>query len=521
MLGGLTMGRRQRSRAAIIAVLCLTLAAPTTAVATHKHHDDDRRHAFQEIAQELVSGIDRSRAVTSASEAKAKQSYLQKAYGYMRPKRTRIAVAPFEQDDIKIAKAVADDFNASLFAALIKKGGRYDLMAREALKALIDDMQQTGAWEAADGNPINALLKNAGNIDVLIRGKIRVSGKTAVLTYTAISMDGRVVAQTLPQHFPLSSEDAKISRPTVSLDSAVAAAARHLADRAPELEELLQGGVRFEDTGTQPPFGSYLQGRVAGAIREAFSSVVTSRTIKVGRLQAHRGLKSGGAVSGKDLLDRNLSGKASAHVLSGSYWQLSNSIELRLNLKGPEGSNAEWVGWISSQDTAGRRVRPMGNFGSLRDYDGMGPFAFQLTSDRGKNASYSLGDRMKLLIRLDRTAWVYCFYRDAVGSTVQIFPNPHFWQNHKQPSFEGGVLHTMPDDQRFNFDFVVSPPTGQELVKCFAVSRDVTSDLPPALRGNTLKPMARDLGMRLSPTFRELPDVAVSEASFVVTVGKQ
>ncbi|MBT5080608.1 MAG: DUF4384 domain-containing protein [Rhodospirillaceae bacterium] len=459
--------------------------------------------------------------MTSASEAKAKQSYLQKAYGYMRPKRTRIAVAPFEQDDIKIAKAVADDFNASLFAALIKKGGRYDLMAREALKALIDDMQQTGAWEAADGNPINALLKNAGNIDVLIRGKIRVSGKTAVLTYTAISMDGRVVAQTLPQHFPLSSEDAKISRPTVSLDSAVAAAARHLADRAPELEELLQGGVRFEDTGTQPPFGSYLQGRVAGAIREAFSSVVTSRTIKVGRLQAHRGLKSGGAVSGKDLLDRNLSGKASAHVLSGSYWQLSNSIELRLNLKGPEGSNAEWVGWISSQDTAGRRVRPMGNFGSLRDYDGMGPFAFQLTSDRGKNAAYSFGDRMKLLIRLDRTAWVYCFYRDAVGSTVQIFPNPHFWQNHKQPRFEGGVLHTMPDDPTFNFDFVVSPPTGQELVKCFAVSRDVTADLPPELRGNTLKPMPRDLGMRLSPTFRELPDAAVSEASFVVTVGKQ
>jgi hypothetical protein len=492
------------------------------AVANHKHHnDDDRRHAFQELAQELIAGIDQSRVEIRADKTSAEQSYLQKAYGYMRPKRTRIAVAPFEQDDIKIAKTVADDFNASLFAALIKKGGRYDLMAREALKALIDDMQQTGAWEAADGNPINALLQNVGTIDVLIRGKIRVSGKTAVLTYTAISMDGRVVAQTQPQRFALSPEDAKITRPTVSLDSAITAAARHLAGGAPELEELLHGGVRFEDTGTQPPFGSYLQGRVSGAIRDAFASIVTNRAIKVGRLQAHRGLKSGGAVSGKDLLDRNLSGKASAHILSGSYWQLSNSIELRLSLKGPEGSNAEWVGWISSLDTAGRRVRPMGNFGSLRDYDGVGPFAFILTSEQGNNAAYSFGDKMKFLIRLDRTAWVYCFYRDAVGSTTQIFPNPHFWQNHKQPRFEGGVLHTMPDDQRFNFDFVVSPPTGQELVKCFAVSRDVTSDLPPALRGNTLKSMPRDLGMRLSPTFRELPDAAVSEASFVVTVGKQ
>ncbi len=521
MLGSLVKGRRQRGKTALIAVLCLCIVVPMAAAASDKQKNDNRRRAFQEIAQELISGMDRNSVESKASRAGSKQSYLQKEYGYVRPKRTRIAVAPFEQDDIKIAKAVADDFNASLFAALINKGGHYQLMARDDLKGLIEDMQQTGAWQAADGNPINALMKSAGNIDVLIRGKIRVSKQNAVLTYMAISMDGRVVAQTQPQRFPLSQEEAKITRPTVRLDSAIATAARHLADRVPELAELLQGGIRFEDTGTQPPFGAYLQGRVTGAIRDAFGSVVTNRTIKVGRLQAHRGLKSGGAVSGKDLLDRNLSGKASAHILSGSYWQLSNSIELRLSLKGPEGSNAEWVGWISSQDTAGRRVRPLGDFGSLRDYDGMGPFAFKLTSDRGENAAYSFGEKMKFLISLDRTAWVYCFYRDAVGSTVQIFPNPHFWQNHKQPRFEGGVLHTMPDDPKFNFEFTVSPPTGQELVKCFAVSRDVTADLPPALRGNTLKPMPRDLGMRLSATFRELPDAAVSEASFVVTVGRQ
>jgi hypothetical protein len=280
---------------------------PMAAVANHKHQDDDgRRHAFQDMAQEIISGIDRNRAETNVGKAQAKQSYLQKAYGYVRPKRMRLAVAPFEQNDIKIAKAVADDFNASLYAALISKGGRYDLMAREALKALIDDMQQTGAWEAADGNPINALLKNASNIDVLIRGKIRASGKTATLTYTAISVDGRIVAQTQPQHFPLSPEDAKITRPTVNLESALKNAARYLADRAPGLEELLQGGIRFEDTGTQPPFGIYLQGRVVDAIRDTFASVVTNRSIKVGRLQAHRGLKSGGSISGKDLLDRNI-----------------------------------------------------------------------------------------------------------------------------------------------------------------------------------------------------------------------
>jgi hypothetical protein len=506
---------------AVIAALCLAIAVPVTAVAKQKKHDGDgRRRAFQEIAEELISGIDRNRPDTNASKAQAKQSYPQKAFGHTRPNRLRLAVIPFEQDDIKIAKSVADEFNASLLAALINKDAPHVVMAREALTALIEDMRQTGVLEAADGNPINALMTSASKVDVIIRGKIRVSGQTAILTYTAISMDGRVVAQTQRRRFPLSPDDAKITQPTVSLESALKNAARHLADRASGLEELLQGGIRFEDTGTQPPFAIYLQDRVAGAIRDAFASVVTNQTIKLGRLQAHRGLTSGATVRAKDLLDRNLSGKSSAHVLSGSYWQLNNTIELRLSLKGPAGSNVEWFGWIGSQDTAGRRIRPLGDFGSLRDYDDVGPFAFQLTSDRGKNAAYSFGEKMKLLIRLDRTAWVYCFYRDAAGGTMQIFPNPHFWQNHKQPRFKGGVLHTMPDDPKFNFEFTVSPPMGQELVKCFAVSRDVTADLPRALRGNTLKPMPPDLGMRLSPTFRELPDAAVSEASFVVTVGK-
>lgn len=148
----------------------------------------------------------------------------------------------------------------------------------------------------------------------------------------------------------------------------------------------------------------------------------------------------------------------------------------------------------------------------------MGPFAFELTSDRGKNAAYKVGDSLQLLIRLDRRAWLYCFYRDAGGSLIQILPNPHFWGNFKEPRFEGGVLYRVPDDQRFGFAFTVSPPAGQELVKCFAVSRDVTDDLPRKLRGNSLAPLPPGMALRLSPTFQELPDAVVSEASFVVTV---
>ncbi|MDP6875058.1 MAG: DUF4384 domain-containing protein [Alphaproteobacteria bacterium] len=505
------------SRWLLAAVFCLGLPAHAA-----QGPEEARRQAFQDIARQIVEGIDATRrSRRAAGGMDSAQAYLREAYDYVQAERLRIAVAPFEQDEIKIAKSVADEFNASLFAALIAKAGRrYDLMARAHLKALIDDMQQTGAWQAADGNPINALLENAGKVDVLIRGRIRVSGQDAVLTYTAIAMDGRLLAQTQPRRFHLSPEDAKITRPTVGLDRAIAAAAKNLAGQAPGLNELLLAGVRFEDSGAQPPFGRYVQGRLSAAMGEEYGNVVTGRNIKVNRLRARTGLSSGGAVRGKDLSDRNLGGKAAAHVLSGSYWELPGAIELRLELQGPGGASAAWVGWIEPGDTAGRRIRPKGDFGNLRDNDGLGPFAFHLTSDRGKNAAYAIGDHMQLLIRLDREAWVYCFYRDAAGATIQILPNPHFWQNHRQANFKGGVLYTVPEESRFNFEFTVQPPTGQELVKCFAVSRDVTADLPAALQGRTLAPMPRDLAMQLPAAFHELPDTAVSEASFVVTVSE-
>jgi hypothetical protein len=506
---------------AVCRAVWLILAMATPTIAAAQGAGDARRQAFDEMAGQIIAGIDGGhRAESGGTKGDRARAYLRQAYNYVPAKRARIAVAPFQQDDIKIAKAVADEFNAALFAALIKQTGqRYDLMARSHLKALIDDMQQTGAWQAAGGNPINALLENAGKVDVLIRGQIRVAGQDAVLTYTAISMDGRLLAQTQPQRFRLNPDEAKVSRATVSLDAAIKAAANSLSEQAPELTELLLAGIRFEDTGAQPPFGRYVQGRLSAALRDAYGSVVTGRNIKAGRLRARAALKSGGAVAGRDLRDGNLGGQA-AHVLRGTYWQLPGAIELRLELTGPRGSASVWTGWIQPRDNAGRRLRPKGNFANLRDNDGVGPFAFELTSDRGKNAAYRIGERMQLLARLDRKAWLYCFYLDAAGTMTQILPNPHFWTAFKQPDFKGGVLHTLPDESRFNFEFTVAPPVGQELVKCFAVSRDVTAELPAALQGRTLDPLPRDLAMELSPIFREIPETAVSEASFVVTVSK-
>jgi hypothetical protein len=507
---------RWPERYAVLAfVLAVCIWAPVVA-------QDNRRDSFREMAHEIIAGLDRTRrADASGGKKDVLGDYMRKAYNYIRSKRLRIAVAPFDQDDIKISKAVADGFNESLYSALLKKaGGRYDFIARQKLEVLISDLQQTGAWEAADGNPINALMRSATNIDVLIEGSIHVTALTVVLTYTALGMDGRVLALTERQKLELSHDEAKITRTTMGLDRAIRTAAEYLSIQASNMEELLLGGIRFEDSGAQSEFGRYLQERLASAVENALGNAVTAKNIRVNPLRVYRGFDRGIDVTSKELITATPSARANAYVLRGTYWELPGSIELRVNLKGAKGASTTWIGWISADDSAGRRIRPTGDFGSLRDNDGRGPFAFHLTSDRGKDAAYRIGEQMSLVIRLDSDAWVYCFYRQVDGKTVQILPNPEFWKHNREPRLKGGVPHTIPGGALFPFEFQFVPPAGVELVKCFAVSRDVTEELPPELRGKSLDPLSRGVGLSLSSLFRRLPDAAVSEASFVVTLSK-
>jgi hypothetical protein len=68
------------------------------------------------------------------------------------------------------------------------------------------------------------------------------------------------------------------------------------------------------------------------------------------------------------------------------------------------------------------------------------------------------------------------------------------------------------------FDFTVSPPPGVELLRCFALDRDVTAKLPPEIANSDMAPIPAKIGDRLTRIYRGIPDTKVSEATMVVTV---
>lgn len=413
-------------------------------------------------------------------------------------RRPRVAVLPFPAEDVPVTPAVAAELYAGVLAALVQAGGgRFDLVARESLTAIIADIDRTTAGEALAEDPALVLLRRARDIDLVVLGRMRRSEGGVMLSYRAVRVpDTGIVASTVPMLVPLGPSALDPTAAEMSVDQAVDAAVRYFLLHAGDLEELRTGGIRFETSGAQPPFGRYLQERIVAALETKVASPLSGRRLTVR------------PADGGDL-DRG------AYRLDGRYWDFGTAIEIRLRLTGAGNRTLGWRQRVLRVSAGSLRLRPRGDFGSLRDNDGIGPFAFHLTTERGADPAYRVGEEVGLLAELGRDAWLFCFYLDSSGSLTQILPHPHL---DEEVRISGGRQHRLMDHVLRSIVFRVTPPAGQELLKCFAADRDIAEDLPEDLRGTDDRPLAAAVASSLSQRFRDVPDVAIAEASIVITV---
>ncbi len=487
-----------------LALTCAFLPSRAPAQETVKLQDA----AIAAHAKELIDGIEARRG-----------SFMDMAYAYIHGETLRIAVWPFRKDRIPIAPDVAGEITDALLNELLRQSGsRYQFVARTALRSIIADMQETGAL-GDKSDPIAALMTSAQNIDILIEGKMKLEEHLLALYFKAIRVDGTIMAVSKKRHIRLTRRETSATRPSMNLDQAVTAAAKHFVDQAPELEEVHLGGIRYQKTGYQPEFARYAEQRVADALARKFDSVLTGRRLKVKRLDAATARSRG--LRGIGVVERPVDGDPPSKIpgvmlLDGNYWLFADAIDLRLVLRDTHGASVSWSGRIRRD--VGLKLRPPRDVGGLQPGNGLGPIGFNLSSDRGDDPAYRIGEKLNLNFKVEQDAWVYCFYSQADGKVIQIFPNPRFWQHLSAPKLAGGVVHTVPGKETFPFDLKLTEPTGLELIKCFAAARDITAELPKALQGRSLEPLADDLVGDLSLIFRSLPDAKISEASITVTV---
>ena len=172
-----------------------------------------------------------------------------------------------------------------------------------------------------------------------------------------------------------------------------------------------------------------------------------------------------------------------------------------------------WRNWVrASSLPPAIALRPSGDFGPWEN-NVIGPIGFQLSSAHGKNPLYRIRENLHLLVQTNRSAWLYCFYVQADGSVIRIFPNKY----RRDARITGETLQKIPGDYLpFDFPFIGNP--GIELVKCFATTRDVERDMPLVFGYPAFSPLSIDLAAQVPIVFRKIPGVGVSEASLVITL---
>ncbi len=471
--------------------------------------------AVGDQAAVLLAQLDEGRIQPSRRDRAESLSSWQQTWALMESERPRLAVAAFPNTELGVDASVADEIADTMLAFLIERGGkRYAFSARAELEAIIGDMRDTGDLTR---DRVAALLSRASDIDVLIVGKIRFRGVGRIaLSWSAVTTGGDAVASTLPTEVALDDERATPDRARYTLGQAIEGAADYFHDRGAGMGALWLGGVYYGDSGEQPPFGRDVEGKLSAALQDAFASVISGRALVVHANAPERGMGELGQAAAWPPDGE----PAGAWRVSGRYRVFAQAVELRLTLQAADGRSHAWEGRIRPDSVSERGLRPRLGLEALREHDGLGPIDFRLSSDRGPDPAYRIGEKMHLAMRLGETAWIYCYHVNADRTVIPLIPNPYFWESFSEPRFEGGELHTVPGPDTFPFDLSVMPPAGSELTKCFATSRDVTEDLPEPMRGYALEPLPEHMARRMSGIFHRLPEVAVTEQSLVITVSE-
>ncbi len=449
--------------------------------------------------EEDAGATERFDLADAALEARARE-LLESLDAHAGERKLRLALLPFRGSEVPINRDFADTITDALLRELLHQG-RHEIIARDTIDKIITGMQEDGGLNSRRSQGfVPELLKRAQGVDVLIEGRMRLEVQELELSFQAIDREGRLVAATRRQRMTLSACQASAACATLTMDQAIDISARYFFARAPSLRNVVLAGIRYQDSGAQPPFSRYVRQRIVDGLRQSYSGAgiaLKFRDPGVRTIPASESIPDGATM-----------------LLEGTYWIFADAIELRLALKDTLGGIVVWRGRVRRDGVGEMALLPSRDFADLRENDGLGPIEFKLSSDRGGDPAYRIGDKLDLTMRTDRDAWIYCYYSQVDGKILPIFPNPKF----SEPRLAGGVVHHVPGQTTYPFDLVLSEPTGIELIKCFAVSRDVTSELPEALRGRTWEPIAPDLAARIPRIFRDLPKAAISEASLVVTV---
>jgi hypothetical protein len=449
---------------------------------------------------------------------------------------TRVGVFPFEEARLPLPPENAFALYENLLGALIREAPacvRY-VDGRGAMVTL-DYLGQTGMLRETGQAHRAEIQQSLASVDYVLDGSIFDQGGTltAVFRLTDFAR-GTAVGRAevlVPERYPATSCGAG----AMPREVAMRQIARALVDRAGDLRHMTVVGGYYGDGDAQTGFSRFLESELVGQMSLAAENVFTGATLNVEylRQQSATRLRSlrGVSVSLREFEEESTSVTAVPVSLQGRYrlqfryWPCEGDGAARLSvtLRSPEGRDISELGNISLAGLpAGTALRPESP-PERADWGPDGAFTFQMTSQRGPNPTFRAGEKLEVLFRTGRDSWLYCFYTDSSGDTIQLLPNAFQIEQPQAHFYAGGRVHLFPDPERLPrpdpFDLMINDDTfGTEVFRCIATARNVTASLPGPLRGTTFDPIPPRYATRLREIFEEIEGRTIAYASITVTV---
>ena len=353
--------------------------------------------------------------------------------------------------------------------------------------------------------------------DYILTSEIIREGETLIFNYRARSRKTRVVIDLVRISLSnLSSTELDDGPVGIPIHEALERAAERLISGSNDIKSLYFNFLKSEGKGFSTEFDQVFVQRLIQKLEERISNPLTQRKLstvfhRADKLKLHDG----------------------AYYLTGTSRISGRNIYVNLTLKDKANRSASWSGYITRSSLATNLAFEKLNYKNVlekhRSTDRQGILRLSLTTSFGNDPVLKIKDTWYLKVKVDKPAWLFCFYYMADEKTIQIYPNYAAWQHFGGPKIPRGEWISIPRRYKKNevkVTFIVSEPTGYELIKCFATTEDITTDLPEQLLGRdaidagshkTPPVMTNDIDKILSKEFRKhAPDVA--EASIAVTV---
>jgi hypothetical protein len=157
---------------------------------------------------------------------------------------------------------------------------------------------------------------------------------------------------------------------------------------------------------------------------------------------------------------------------------------------------------------------------ALAPGSGKGSLKVSVSTERGASAVYREGEKMVVLVTVNKSAWIKVYHVDALGVVRLILPNKF---SPGQRRVEPGSVMSIPGPGD-GFAFDMTPPYGAEFIKVIASTRpfaaDETASAGDAAFAELGKDARRAITRGISVVASGPAERAESMASYVITKAK-